>query len=639
MIVTEIYKGQGLGNQLWCYVVTRVIALDKGYSFGIKHPEYFKCLDFLNLDFGERVINGEGHEGGPPTKLPDTIKHYYKEKVTLHPKTGADIRTYDAQLINIADHTKIDGIMQDENYIAHRKQEIKKWLAIKPEKECLKYSKTNICIINFRGGEYIGIRDVFLPQKYWGDAIAHMKKIKPDMQFVVVTDDPKTARKFFPDLEISHDSIASDYSIIQNAYYLILSNSSFAWFPTWLNEKVQFVIAPKYWSQYDTSDGYWGTGYNITSTWHYLDRSGKMYTYEECLHDIEKYRTGNYIDTLPPSREKRIYWLFFVNLQRKIEKLKKLIFKKINKIKYAFIVKITSFLYTFISILKSTLPQKKSNGDSKSYRNNIKIYDVFTYNGEADILEIRLNILYNFVDRFIIVEAPTTFSGLQKPLYFKEQKERFSKFSDKITYFVINDYPQDKEICALADKSKNVPYGSAEHWRREFYQKESVKKALENLDDNDVCYIGDVDEIWNPEVSIDYSKDTVYKMKQIVYVYFLNNKSNEPWLGTIVTKYKNIKNACLNHLRARDYTAFTYVKNGGWHFTSIGGFDEVLRKLRDSYTEETYNTKTVQENLSKRFGKKDYLGRNFTFSIDEEKLPQCITQNKEKYKKLFKGGS
>ena len=50
MIVTEIYNGQGLGNQLACYVTTRVLAIDKNYEFGIMNPHKLKCKDFMTLD-------------------------------------------------------------------------------------------------------------------------------------------------------------------------------------------------------------------------------------------------------------------------------------------------------------------------------------------------------------------------------------------------------------------------------------------------------------------------------------------------------------------------------------------------------------------------------------------------------------
>jgi len=305
--------------------------------------------------------------------------------------------------------------------------------------------------------------------------------------------------------------------------------------------------------------------------------------------------------------------------------------KILSKIKKVILLNINRLLST----TQKPFSQKEKE-EILEYRKKIKIYDIFTYNGEADILEIHLNILKDAVDQFIIVEAPTTFSGLNKPLYFQEQKERFAPFLNKIKYFVINDYPNDQELLKLADSSSNVPKDGPEHWRREFYQKESIKKALTHLQDDDICFVGDVDEIWNPEILVDYTKNYIFKLKQEVYTYYLNNRSDEPWAGTMVTKYKNIKNNCLNHLRTKSETSYVYVENGGWHFTNIGGLEEIRRKLKDSYTKESYNTDEVQKSLEKRFGESDYIGRNFRFKIDEKNLPKYILDNKNKYKKLFK---
>ncbi len=68
----------------------------------------------------------------------------------------------------------------------------------------------------------------------------------------------------------------------------------------------------------------------------------------------------------------------------------------------------------------------------------------------------------------------------------------------------------------------------------------------------------------------------------------------------------------------------------------MGGIGEIKRKLKDSYTKESYNTDQVQDNLEKRFGEKDYLGRNFKFKIDEKNLPTYVVHNREKYKNLFR---
>ncbi len=292
MIVTEFYKAQGFGNQLWSYVVTRVIARDRGYDFGVMHPENWKGLSspqFKNMSFGLPVIGGSGPQGGPPKTLPEGIKYYYQEKKLFHPLTGADINIPDPDLPKIPDNTKLDGVMQDENFILHRKEEIREWLRIPPELECLDYASDDICIIKYRGGEFLGHPDLLLKDKYWEDAVANMKKINPNFRFVVVTDDVKAAKKVFPDLEIVSRSIGEDYSIIKNAKYLILANSSFIWFPVWLNENLKFCIAPKYWGRHNISEGYWSPTYSLTRGLTYQDRDGKLSTYDECKVELDKF--------------------------------------------------------------------------------------------------------------------------------------------------------------------------------------------------------------------------------------------------------------------------------------------------------------------------------------------------------------
>ena len=289
MIVTEIYNGQGLGNQLACYVTTRVVAKDKGFDFGIMNPYKFKCLDFMDLDFGLPVTGGSGREGGPPDTLPDGIQHYFKER-WLYLPNGSNVTIDDLNLELIQDNTKIDGIFQSEDRIIHRKEEIRQWLKIKPEKDCYDYSDPNICIINYRGGEYAGVRDFHLHDQYWKDAVQDMLVINPDFRFVVITDDVERASKQFPFYEVKHFDVGTDFTIIKNAHYLILSNSSFPYFATLLSDTVKYILAPKYWGRYNISDGYWSCGYNIFRDHVYINREGTLFGYDECVREFEEYK-------------------------------------------------------------------------------------------------------------------------------------------------------------------------------------------------------------------------------------------------------------------------------------------------------------------------------------------------------------
>ena len=68
------------------------------------------------------------------------------------------------------------------------------------------------------------------------------------------------------------------------------------------------------------------------------------------------------------------------------------------------------------------------------------IIDSFLFFQELDLLEIRLNYLYKYVDKFVIIEACQTFKGKRKKFNFENHKNRFKKYSKKIIYYKINDF-------------------------------------------------------------------------------------------------------------------------------------------------------------------------------------------------------
>lgn len=246
------------------------------------------------------------------------------------------------------------------------------------------------------------------------------------------------------------------------------------------------------------------------------------------------------------------------------------------------------------------------------------VYDIITFNGEVEMLEIRMQILASYVDKFVIVEATETFSRQPKELTYKP--EIYKQWQDKIIYHVIDDFT-DEKVLEMARNSSNTGNGEI-HWVYEFYQKEKIKDALIGLNDEDICFVSDVDEIWNPEVLGIFIDDHVYKpLQNLCYIYYLNQRTTEDWTyftGTIITRYKNIKNACLNHLRTHSKNNYRFIENGGWHFNSLGGKD---RKI-DAFKHPVYTV--------------DYMeSREKGLHIDESDIPQYLKDNKEKYKHLF----
>lgn len=250
------------------------------------------------------------------------------------------------------------------------------------------------------------------------------------------------------------------------------------------------------------------------------------------------------------------------------------------------------------------------------------IYDCFTFNGELDLLEIRLNILDKYVDRFVLYESEQTFSGKPKPLYYKENAVRYDRWAHKITW--------------VEGFAKDFP----DAFQRAGFQKDSIRESLLEshikVKDEDIIYFGDVDEIWKPQEITD---NKVYNLRQLNYSYYLNNRSSEEWIGTIVGRWKTIKTKSFNHWRANHTNV---LDGGGWHFQNLGGPDQIRRKL-ESYDHQEFNTEDIKEDVEFRMingedyvGRKlDWRGKPFRFWIDEVDLPQYLRDNKDKYAHLF----
>lgn len=247
------------------------------------------------------------------------------------------------------------------------------------------------------------------------------------------------------------------------------------------------------------------------------------------------------------------------------------------------------------------------------------VYDLTQIFNELDLLEIRLNVLNDHVDFFVLGESTQTFSGKSKPLYYQENKERFAKWNHKIIHVVIPEMETD------------------DIFERTAFQKDYLRIALKDCDLEDVIFYGDVDEMYCP-LFLTPIEDKIYKLKQSNYCYYLNLRSSEEWQGTNVCKYKNLIN--LNEFRANHDNV---KENGGWHFTNMGGIDQIRKKI-EAYDHQEMITDEVREKLEERMENgQDYLGREFDwkgkpffFYKSEIDLPQYLCYNKEQWKHLFR---
>lgn len=260
MISGIFHTGSGIGNQLHRYVATRVLAKDKGYSFGMVAPENCKVSHFMTLDMGEAVpCTWTVNTGGEV--IPISSMASFAEKKII--ENGLDVRSYDPEFNFMQDNTIIDGEFQDPRYFEHRLDEVNDWLAVKHVNMA-----DNWCILGFRGGEYLVNPDLFLPREYWDTAMDMMRKENPNMKFVAVTDDVSTAKAFLPpEVKVYHD-VEMDWLMVRHAKYLIISNSSFYILPALLNTRHGKIIAPRYWARRNTKT--WAMPSNYYKKFEYI---------------------------------------------------------------------------------------------------------------------------------------------------------------------------------------------------------------------------------------------------------------------------------------------------------------------------------------------------------------------------------
>ena len=249
-----------------------------------------------------------------------------------------------------------------------------------------------------------------------------------------------------------------------------------------------------------------------------------------------------------------------------------------------------------------------------------KIIDTFLFFQELDLLEIRLEYLYDKVDKFIILEACQTFTGKDKLFNFESNRDRFEKYLDKIIYFKLEDSHDSYDSVINFLKSKNNEVHNKVlkmlenhthypkdglHWVLDTYHREALHIAYSKYaEDDDIVFLSDLDEIptytmFDDEKLLNNDKPIVCKQHE--FKYFLNYYDNSDWLGTIFSKYKNIKDISLNNLRidskkTRDIVDKKEYENGGYHFTSVGSIEDIKRKIQ-SWGHQEFNTQGILDRL------------------------------------------
>ena len=281
------------------------------------------------------------------------------------------------------------------------------------------------------------------------------------------------------------------------------------------------------------------------------------------------------------------------------------------------------------------MPLDVKSGDSFILKHNhMKIIDTFTFFNELTLLDLRLNILGEYVDEFILVESTRSHQNKPKPLFYQENKHLFEKYNHKIKHVIVDTFPEHT------------------YWSYEAHQRDSIMQHVQNgYNLEDIIFVSDLDEIWNPVTLmpqlVDLHDDKIYKWQSLICYFFFNLvASPDMWVQPMFIRYSllmklnqhgfTITNDILRNNDKRLTTENVILPGlNGWHFSYT---EDPVYKLQN-FLHSEYSGITQDQIQDAINAKINPFHRNQMKPIPEKNLelylPEHVFKNIEKYKKYI----
>lgn len=190
------------------------------------------------------------------------------------------------------------------------------------------------------------------------------------------------------------------------------------------------------------------------------------------------------------------------------------------------------------------------------------IYDTFLYDGEEEMLRLRIETLKDVVDVFVPVIGLRTFQG--------KEKDPVPSIRPALWDYRILD-------VTLALPPFRDP------WQADFWHRDHALTALSDLAPDDIVLVSDLDEIPDPK-----NVTHIGAHEMDFYYYSLRWRKVDQWIGTVGIRGESI-------LMGQTPSKMRVIKDdlprvkGGWHF-SYFFMDEVgIRKKLQSFGHAEFN--------------------------------------------------
>jgi beta-1,4-mannosyl-glycoprotein beta-1,4-N-acetylglucosaminyltransferase len=234
---------------------------------------------------------------------------------------------------------------------------------------------------------------------------------------------------------------------------------------------------------------------------------------------------------------------------------------------------------------------------------------------------------YDVVDYLVIVEAKQSHTGKDKELVFEQNKDKFSKYMDKVIHVIVDKLPD---------------YSVEDIWKAENYQRNCIMSGLKNIaEPGDKIIVSDCDEFWDVDV-FEANKHRVepFSFIQQLFYYWVNCLQAQTWPGSCCATYGTFRFP--QELRNWGRGGVNGADPGGWHYSFMGGADRIKTKVENiaeshMIIDEVGDIDQIQkrmDNVEDLWGREDDFAQKTLIDLDYK--PKSLEKFIELYPDFYR---
>ena len=202
------------------------------------------------------------------------------------------------------------------------------------------------------------------------------------------------------------------------------------------------------------------------------------------------------------------------------------------------------------------------------------LVDCFLYSDQSpyrELLRLRLALLGDVVDRFVVVTSRQTFSGRMLTSAFPEDDPVVQRFRDRIVLVVLD------HLDGVTPR------------RREEVARNGVRRGLVDLPDDALIMVSDIDELPRPDVLVRIVEAPAPQSSVVLALDYFNYKFNyrliqgvqQVWAGPVITPLSllGVPQEARQSRWSLMHDPGRVVHDAGWHFSFLTETDDVRQKL------------------------------------------------------------